>query len=159
MKMQRNRTYRQALMLAALITGKTLSATASVYCSQNENCYPILIDTDASVSVTPILTDLNGPLRPCATANLQGLSGTMEVIGEGTVEWMVRDMFRNKRWIIMKAYYVPSASHRLFSPQTYFKENKAGSILITHDPSTLTLKDISRLDFTYQESNLPIMLT
>jgi hypothetical protein len=55
------------------------------------------------VSVTPVLTDFLGPLRPCATANLKGLSGTIEVIGEGTFNWLVRDMFGNKQKISMTA--------------------------------------------------------
>jgi hypothetical protein len=149
----------QAFLSAALLTGNTVSATASVYCSHKGDCVTIVIDTGASVSVTPVLTDFIGPLRPCSTANLKGLSGSTEVIGEGTVNWLVRDMFGNKRKIRTTAYYVPEASIRLFYPQTYFKEKKDGSLLITHDRTTLTLKDGSRMDFPYQENNLPIMLT
>jgi hypothetical protein len=109
--------------------------------------------------VTPVLTDFIGPLHPSAIANIKGLSGSTEVIGEGTVNWIVRDMFGNKRKIRTTAYYVPEASIRLFSPHTYFKEKKAGSLLVTHDRTTLTLKDGSRMYFPYQENNLPIMLT
>jgi hypothetical protein len=146
-KQSRRKTYHQALLSAAFITGNAVSATTSVYCSHKEDCIPIVIDTGASVSVTPVLTDFIGPLRPCATANLKGLSGSTEVIGEGTVNWLVRDMFGKKRKIRTTAYYVPEASIRLFVPQTYFKEKKAGSLLITHDRMTLTLKDGSRMDF------------
>jgi hypothetical protein len=142
-----------------MITGDTVSATASVYSSHKDDCVPIVIDTGASVSVTPVLTDFLGPLHPCATANLKGLSDTTEVIGEGTVNWLVRDMFGNKRKIRTPAYFVPEASIHLFSPQTYFKEKKAGSLHITHDQTTLTLKDGSQLDFPYEENNLPLMLT
>jgi hypothetical protein len=56
------------------------------------------------------------------------------------------------------AYYVPEASIFLFSPHTYFKEKKAGSLHITHDLKTLTLKDGPQLNFPYQENNLPLML-
>jgi hypothetical protein len=83
---KRKRTYRQALLSATLITGTSISATVLVYCSKKDNCYQIVIETETSVSVTPILKDVVGPLRPCATANLQGLSGTTEVSREGTVE-------------------------------------------------------------------------
>jgi hypothetical protein len=147
-KVKRSKTYCQALLSAALITGDAVSATASVYSSHKDDCVPIVIDT----------TDFLGPLRPCAMANLKGLSGMTEVIGEGTVNWLVRDMFGNKRKIRTTAFYVPYDSIRLFSPQTYFKENKAGSLHITHDQKTLTLKDGSRLDFPYQENNPPLML-
>jgi hypothetical protein len=141
-----SKTYRQALLSAALMTGTEVSATASVYCSQNDNCYPIVIDTVASVSVTSIPKDFISPLRPCATVNLQVLSGTTEVIGEGTVQWLVRNMFGNKGKIKTTAYYVPAASIWMFYPHRYFKERKAGSLLITHDRLTLTLKD-----FPFQE--------
>jgi hypothetical protein len=143
-------TYRQAFLSEDVLTGNAVSTTASVYCSHKEDRVPIVIDTGASVSVTPVLTDSIGPLRPCATANLKGLSGSTEVIGEGTVNWLVRDMFGNKRKIRTTAHYVPEASIRLFYPHTYFKEKKAGSLLITHERTTLTLKDGSRMDFPYQ---------
>jgi hypothetical protein len=75
-KAKRSKTYRQALLSAALITGDAVSATASVYFSHKDDCVPIVIDTGASVSVTPVLTDFLRPLRLFATANLKGLSGT-----------------------------------------------------------------------------------
>jgi hypothetical protein len=153
---KRDKTYRQALLSAAMLTGNAVSTTASVYSAHKDDCVPIVIDTGASVSVTPVLTDFLGPLRPCATANLKGISGTTEVIGEGTVNWLVRDMFGNKRKISATAYYVPEASIRLFSPQTYFKEKKAGSLQITHDPTTLTLKYGSLLDFHVSGKQSPV---
>jgi hypothetical protein len=151
-KSKRNKTYHQSLLSAAMINGNAVSATASVYSSHKDECVPIVIDTGASVSVTPVLTDFLGPLRPCATANLKGLSGTTGVIGEGTVNCLVRDMFGNKRKIITTVYYVSEASIRMFSQQTYFKENKAGSLQITYDRMTLTLKDGSQLDFRIRKT-------
>jgi hypothetical protein len=158
-KAKRDRTYRQALLSAAMLTGDAVSTTASVYSAHIYDSVPIVIDTGASVSATPVLTDFLGPLCSCATAHLKGLSGTTEFIGEGTVNWLVRDMFGNKRKISTTAYYVPEASIRLFSPHPYFKEKKAGSLQITHDLTTLNLKDGSQLDFPYQENNLLLMLT
>jgi hypothetical protein len=106
-KAKRSKTYHQALLYAVMITGDAVSATASVYSSRKDDCVPIVIDTGASVSVTPVLTDFLGHLRPCATANMKGLSGTTEVSGEGTFNWLVRYMFGNKRKIRTTAYYVP----------------------------------------------------
>jgi hypothetical protein len=84
-KKLQGKTYRQALLSAALITGNAVSDILSVYFSHQYDCIPIVNDIGASVSVTPVFTDFIGPLRPYATANLKGLSGTTEVIGEGTV--------------------------------------------------------------------------
>jgi hypothetical protein len=158
-KEKQDKTYRQALLSTAMLTGDAVSTTASVYSAHKDDCVPIVIDTGSSVSVTPVLTDFLGHLRTCATTNVKGLSGTTEVIGEGTVNWMVRDMFGNKRKISTTAYCIPEASICLFSPHTYFKEKMAGSLQITHDLTTLTLKDGSQLDFPYQDNNLPLMLT
>jgi hypothetical protein len=103
-KQSQGKTYHQDFMYAALTTGNSISATVSIYCSHSNYCIPILIDTGASVSVTSVLTDFIRPLRPCATANLKRLSGTIEVIGEGTVNLLVRDMFGNKRKIRTTSY-------------------------------------------------------
>jgi hypothetical protein len=74
-KRSQGKTYRQALLYAALMTGNSVTATVSVYCSHQDDCIPIVIDTGASVSVTPVLTDFAGPLWPFTTATLKGLSG------------------------------------------------------------------------------------
>jgi hypothetical protein len=75
-KAKQSKTYRQALLSTALITGDAVSDTASVYCSHKDDCVSIVIDTGASVSVTPVLTNFLRHLRPCATANLKSLRGT-----------------------------------------------------------------------------------
>jgi hypothetical protein len=151
---KRSKTYRQALLSAAWITGDAVSAS-----SHKDECVPIVIESGDSVSVNPVRTAFLGPIRPCATVNLKGLSGRTKVIGKGAVNWLVRDMFGNNRDIRITADYVPEAYTRLFSTYTYFKKNKAGSLHITLNRMTLTLKDRSWLDFPYQESNLPLMLT
>jgi hypothetical protein len=71
---------------------------------------------------------------------------------------LVRYMFGNKRKIRITAYYAPVTLICLFSPQAYFKEKNAGSLLITHDRKTLTIKDVSSLELPYQENNLPLVL-
>jgi hypothetical protein len=95
-KTKQNRNYRQSLLLLALVRGNALSATTYMWCSHKYFFFfSIVIDTGASVSMMPVLKDFIGPLRHCATANLQGLSGTAELIGEGMVEWMVEWMVRD----------------------------------------------------------------
>jgi hypothetical protein len=105
-KAKRDKTYLRALLSEAMHNGDAVSTTASVYSAHKDDCVPIVIDTGAFVSVTPVLTNFLGPLRPCATANLKVISGTTEVIGEGTVNWLLMDMFGNKRKISTTAYYV-----------------------------------------------------
>jgi len=136
-----------------------LTRNRSVYFSEDLNELPIVIDTGASMSLTPNIKDFRGPLVPSTTNELRGLSHSTPVMGMGYVEWTVRDIFGVIRTIRTKAYYVPSATIRLFSPQTYFREQNAGNLLVTAKSTVLTLSDGSDCEFPYHNgSNLPLML-
>ena len=131
----------------------------SVYFNPTADPSPIVIDTGASLSLTPHLNDFVGPLTAPKIRNLNGLSGQTSVKGVGTVEWTVIDVFGVKNTIRTVAYYVPDARIRLFSPQTYFQEQRGGRLVAAARRITLELADGSSLEFPYQGgSNLPLML-
>ena len=131
----------------------------SIYFSNRMDDLPIVIDSGATLSLTPNRNDFIGPLRPAPMSELNGLSHTTAVEGVGTVEWTIRDLFGTTRTIRTEAYYVPKATIRLFSPQAYFQESNAGQFLMTSRRSVLTLADGSKLEFPYNHgSNLPLML-
>ena len=122
--------------------------------------FPIVLDTGASWTVTPNTRDFVGEIQPAEFGELNSLDGKIQVHGIGNVEWLIEDMNGTVRVLRTQALYVPSAGVRLFSPQSYFKENLAGSLLCTHDKCALTLPDGDRLEFPYQPgSKLPLMLT
>ena len=132
---------------------------ASVYLNQSSEDYPIVIDSGASRSLTPNRNDFVGKIRAANVTELNGLSSTTRVEGVGMVQWTVRDVFGTVRTIKTTAYYVPSASIRLFSPQTYFQENDAGRFVMEARRTILTLADGSEIEFPYNPgSNLPLML-
>jgi hypothetical protein len=117
----------RALIVAAQLTGKDVSSTASVYQARNHPEFPIVIDSGASVSVTPHIRDFRGPLQKCPTKSLDGLSSKTEVLGMVKVTWEVKDFYGVKMTITTMAYYVPTANIRLFSPKVYFDEQNGGS--------------------------------
>jgi Reverse transcriptase (RNA-dependent DNA polymerase) len=121
---------------------------------------PVVIDTGASTSVTPVLSDFIGPLEPTSIEEIRGISSSTRVVGKGTVEWTVQDYWNVVRVIRTTAYYVPAISIRLFSPQAYFQENgEKGQCTFRGRTTTLELPDGSRLEFPYNSaSNLPNML-
>ncbi|CAJ1961149.1 unnamed protein product, partial [Cylindrotheca closterium] len=130
----------------------------SVYLSDNSKT-PMVIDTGASVSITPHKSDFISKVRPSQLKSINGLQGSCEVVGSGTVEWTVRDVYGSVRRIRTTAYLVPSAQIRLFSPQCYFQETKgAGSLFLNHRKVVLTLADESELEFPFQSNNIPMML-
>ena len=138
-----------------------LSQRMTVYLSnQGDDLLPIVIDSGASISLTANYNDFDGPIRPATITELQGLSHTTKVHGVGQVKWTVRDVFGTTRTIKTQAYYVPEATVRLFSPQTYFHEQQKGHLQLDHSRTTLELHDGSLLHFPYNaNNNLPLMLS
>jgi len=103
-----------------------LTRKRSVYFSNKADDIPIVIDTGASMSVTPCKDDFIDEIQPTHVGDLQGLSGSMECQGQSLVQWTVRDVFGSVRIIQTHAYYVPKATIRLYSLQQYFQEQDAG---------------------------------
>jgi hypothetical protein len=122
---------------------------------------PIVVDTGASVSLTPVLSDFTGPLVPTQLTELKGLTAKTHVIGKGFVKWPIRDFWNVPGVIKTSAYYVPNASIRLFSPHCYFQENdNQGRCVIQGCKATMKLPEKTILEFPYNPgNNLPLLLT
>ena len=137
-----------------------LSKQMSIYLNGNgDDLLPIVIDSRASCSLTPNKHDFIGDIHPATINKLRGLSNTTKVLGVGTVEWTIRDIFGAVRTLKTEAYYVPEANIRLFSPQTYFHEQQKGQLVMNHNSTMLSLADGSTLVFPYNsQNNLPLML-
>jgi hypothetical protein len=120
---------------------------------------PIVLDSGASTSITPVLGDFIGPLEPTPIKEISGLSSKTRIVGKGTVEWAICDYWNVVRVIRTTAYFVPDVDIRLFSPQAYFQENEdKGKCIIRGRTTTLELPDGSSLEFPYNpSSNLPFM--
>ena len=137
-----------------------LTQRMMVYLSdKGDDLLPIVIDSGASISLTANYNDFVGPIRPATITELKGLAHTTKVRGVGNVAWTVRDVFGATQTIKTQAYYVPDATVRLFSPQTYFREQQKGYLRLDHSSTTLQLSDGSLLQFPYNtNNNLPLML-
>jgi hypothetical protein len=150
----------RAIIAAAHPTGQDVTTTASVYQARNHPEMPIVIDSGASVSVTPHIRDFRGPLQKCPTKSFDGLSSKTEVSGMGKVTWEVQYFYGVKRTITTMAYYVPTSNIRLFAPKVYFDEQNGGSYHMEKNMTRLTLGDDTPMEFPYQPgSKLPMMLT
>ena len=58
---------------------------------------------------------------------LTGISSNTVVNGQGIVTWLIEDSKGVCRRLSTKTYLVRDAGIRLFSPQTYFQENRNSS--------------------------------
>jgi hypothetical protein len=98
----------------------SLTRKKSIYFS-NKDHLPIVIDSGASLPLTPNLGDFIEDLKPAHIKDQNGLSSKTSVVGLGKVRWTVCDLFGIVCPIEMTAYYVPEATIWLFSPQSYSK--------------------------------------
>ena len=131
-----------------------------VYTSSNAEELPIVIDTGASCSITPTIKDFDGKLQKSSISGLNQVTGTASIVGQGNITWTIEDLEGTVRDIRTSAYYVPSASIRLFSPQVYIKDNNKASLILDHAGARFTLRCGTILKFPMNpQSNLPFMLT
>ena len=52
------------------------------------------------------------------------------MVGKGLKEWEIRDLWGVTHVIQTEAYYIPKATIRLFSPQSYFQEQQGGKCVV-----------------------------
>ena len=126
---------------------------------------PLVFDTGCGFSIAPCRDDFIGEVAPAP----QGIgvtdfaNGRRSVEGIGTVEWSVRDSLGRTSVIRTQAYYLPSATVRLFCPYQYHDEhNQPGSDVGTYScrDNKLTFVDEygTHLQFVLTPSRrLPIM--
>ena len=98
-------------------------STQEVCVSSSGDELPIVIDTGASNSITPTTTDFTGTIRRSSLQSLKQVNGTTPVCGEGEVLWDIEDLYGTRQSVITDAYFVPTATIRLFSSQVYIDTN------------------------------------
>ena len=88
------------------------------------------------------------------------MNGSTKVLGQGLVKWKVEDMAGVKRNIEIRAYFVPEASIRLFSPQAYIGNHPTSLLCLDKEGARLLLYCGTLLRFPLNTgNNIPFMLT
>ena len=119
---------------------------------------PTVIDSGASMSLSPLRGDFI--TFQDSSSTITGVSAKAQVKGVGTVRWQIIDQKGTPCTIETKAYYVPEAGIRLYSPQSHFREKSSGRLVLTPTECVLRLPQTNTdLSFPYQPmSQLPLML-
>ena len=110
---------------------------------------PVVIDTGCSFSVTPFVQDYVSSIEETDVPELTGITDVVKIHGVGWVEWPIRDIFGQIAIIRTQAYYVPTATIRLNSPQNYFNENRAGFCHFDHRKLIFATADGTELTFPF----------
>jgi hypothetical protein len=66
--------------------------TTEIYVSSNNKELPIVIDTGASSSITPIASDFTSEIGKADLQELKQVNGTTPVCGKGIAEWPIEDV-------------------------------------------------------------------
>ena len=109
-----------------------------------------MIDSGASLSISPDKTDFVGHIQPL-DLTLGGMARGMKIAGKGTVEWTFTTTNRTTLTVKTLCYYVPECKTRLLSPQQLFNKAKGihGKYTVEGDHPTLQFERISYLIFDY----------
>ena len=92
--------------------------------------YPIIFDTGASITITPFRDDFISFDANAGSTRLQGITASAACKGEGTVRFLIIADDGTSRTIETRALYVPDATVRLLSIQTYCKETTNGAEMV-----------------------------
>ena len=77
----------------------------------------MIVDSGATISITPDITDFLMLPVPIDGAILQGLAKELTIHSLGTIQWTLH----NNVTFQVIAYYVPQATCHLLSPQHYLQ--------------------------------------
>jgi hypothetical protein len=101
---QSGRKHKQALVAAADLRAiykavdttrfPTVSGQPYVLHTLDESHISVVVDTGASISVSPNISDFVGPIEPPIAKTLQGLGDTCVVDGQGIIECQIRESLR-----------------------------------------------------------------
>ena len=122
---------------------------------------PIFINTGASFSIAPTATDFTQEIVASSCTSLNQSSGKTKAVGEDPIKWDIEDVLVGTRRLLKtNTCYVPTTTIRLFSPQTFKRNNAKAQLLLNSKGTCLTLEYGTLLQILLNLSfNLPFMLT
>jgi len=81
-------------------------------------CISLILDTGASISISPSTSDFIGPIRNVQLATLQGIASGLSIEGIGTVQYTVLvDDGTEHILNIPRTLYIPACPSRLICPR------------------------------------------
>lgn len=122
---------------------------------------PLVIDTGASITVTPYSTDFISPIRPIQSVEIKGIASGLQVKGYGDVRYSFHnDAGELQSLTLQNCLYVPHCTARLLCPRqigatTGHPEDGFNAVskdpILTFEgkPTTIKYNDISGLPILY----------
>jgi len=143
-----------------------LSAFQATYHDQptplTPDMVPVIIDTGASISLSPYDTDFIGKIHPVQDITLKGIASGLRVAGIGTLQYhFINDKNEKQTITLNRCLYVPQCTVRLLCPQQigYATGCPSDGFNATSTNPILTVQgETTTLDYD-SVSNLPLLYT
>jgi len=123
---------------------------------------PLVFDTGASITITPIKTDFIGPIKPVQHVQIKGIASGLQAAGIGDVSYsFVNDSGATQTLCLRNCLYVPDCVVRLICPRQIGAEtgNPADGLYATQAATTLIVHG-QHTTIKYDTlSQLPILFT
>jgi hypothetical protein len=123
---------------------------------------PLIIDTGASITVTPYKTDFVSTIRPVQAVEIKGIAAGLQVKGFGDVSYSFYNDDRELQTMVLRNYlYVPQCTARLLCPRQIGIEtgNPMDGFNSISDKSILTVQGKTTTMHYDRVSQLPILYT
>jgi hypothetical protein len=102
---------------------------------------PVIWDSGPSISITPDLSDFQGPVTlPGTITQLKGMAKGLQIEDQGEVKWTVHDQFANLQLLKVPAFHVPNIKVRLLLTTSLLQTYPDKTITI--EPNCLTLSGV-----------------
>ncbi|EEC45027.1 predicted protein [Phaeodactylum tricornutum CCAP 1055/1] len=153
-----------ALCRSPAVAGVAVYAGTSV--DAKPDSFPVIWDTGASLSISHEAGDFVSEVRPPPTPLvLKGLAKGLNIVGVGTVEWLVLSQDGMPCLLCLDAYLVPLAGQRLLCPQSYIQQQQhllpsdPGKFVVDCDGMSLVGAGDNTVRVPFQTSNnLPLCM-
>jgi hypothetical protein len=127
---------------------------------------PLVIDTGASISITPYKTDFISPIKPTQQIQIKGIASGLNVMGHGQVQYaFYNDSGELQNIQIKQCLYVPHCTARLLFPRQlgaatqlpsdgFFVGGTHGILTYEQKPTTVQYDSLSALPILYTAPGL-----
>jgi len=123
---------------------------------------PLILDTGASISITPFKSDFITPIKPIQHVSIKGIASGLTATGIGDVSYsFVNNAGETQQLLLRNCLHVPSCTVRLICPWQIGATtgNSADGLYTTHSNTTLVVNS-SPTTINYNAiSQLPILFT
>jgi hypothetical protein len=123
---------------------------------------PLILDTGASISITPFKSDFITPIQPVQHVSIKGIASGLTATGIGDVSYtFINDAGESQQLLLRNCLHVPSCAVRLICPRQIGATtgHSADGLYATHSNTTLVVNGSSTTIKYDSISQLPILFT